>query len=133
MPTSPLTRRDLLVRGGRLAAGLAALAYLPSSQDAAAAPGDPRLQQLDRSLRGGLFRPGTVGYELGRQPYNERFAGTHPLAVARPRDAADVRQLLLWSTRTGVPLAASSGGSWYAGISAYRGGVVDISDLSGIY
>jgi len=131
-PNASLTRRDLLVRGGRLAAGVVALPYLPLSQDAAAAQSDPRLQQLDRSLRGGLFRPGTVGYELGRLPYNERFAGIRPLAVARPRDAADVRQLLLWSTRTGVPLAGRSGGHSYAGYSATRGVVVDLSFFRGI-
>jgi FAD/FMN-containing dehydrogenase len=127
-----LTRRDLLVRGGRLAAGAIALPYLPWSQNTDAAQADPRLQQLDRSLRGELFRPRTVGYELGRQPYNERFAGIRPLAVARPRDAADVRQLLLWSTRTGVPLAARSGGHSYAGYSATRGVVVDLSAFRGI-
>jgi FAD/FMN-containing dehydrogenase len=127
-----LTRRDLLVRGGRLAASGVALPYLPLSEDAAAAQTDPRLRQLERSLRGGLFRPGTVGYELGRQPYNERFAGIRPLAVARPRDAADVRQLLLWSSRTGVPLAARSGGHSYAGYSATRGVVIDLSAFRGI-
>jgi FAD/FMN-containing dehydrogenase len=131
-PDPSLTRRDLLVRGGRFAAGLAAMPYLPSSRDAAAAQGDPRLAQLDRSLRGGLFRPGTVGYELGRRPYNERFAGIRPLAVARPRDAADVRQLLLWSARTGVPLAARSGGHSYAGYCVTRGVVVDLSAFRGI-
>jgi FAD/FMN-containing dehydrogenase len=79
-----------------------------------------------------LLRPGSVGYELGGRPYNERFAGTRPLAVARPRDAADVRQLLLWSARTGVPLAARSGGHSYAGYSTTRGVVVDLSAFSGV-
>jgi FAD/FMN-containing dehydrogenase len=105
---------------------------MPSTQEARAAQSDPRLEQLDRYLRGGLFRPGTVGYELARQPYNERFAGIRPLAVARPRDAADVRQLLLWSTRTGVPLAARSGGHSYAGYSVTRGVVVDLAAFRGI-
>ena len=97
--------------------------------DASAA--DPRLSTLDRALRGPLFRPGSSGYALGR-PYNERFGGIHPLAVARPRDAADVRQLLLWSGRTGVPLAVRSGGHSYAGYSATRGVVVDLSTFNGI-
>ena len=132
MGTTALTRRDVVVRASRLAAGAVASLYLPSTQEARAAQSDPRLQQLDRSLRGGLFRPGTVGYELARQPYNERFAGIRPLAVARPRDAADVRQLLLWSTRTGVPLAARSGGHSYAGYSVTRGVVVDLAAFRGI-
>ena len=42
------------------------------------------------------------------------------------------RQLLLWSTRTGVPLAARSGGHSYAGYSVTRGVVVDLSAFRGI-
>ena len=52
--------------------------------------------------------------------------------MARPRDAADVRQLLLWARRTGVPLAIRSGGHSYAGYSVTRGVVVDLSGLRGI-
>lgn len=126
-PNPPLTRRDLLLRGGRFAVGAAVLPYLPLGVGAASAAIDPRLRQLDQSLRGPLFTPGTTGYELGRTPYNERFAGIRPLAVARPRDAADVRQILLWSARTGVPVAARSGGHSYAGYSTTRGVVVDLS------
>ena len=79
-----------------------------------------------------MLLPGTVGYELGRRPYNERFTAVKPLAVARPRDAADVRQLLLWSARTRVPLAARSGGHSYAGYSTTRGVVVDLTTFNGI-
>jgi FAD/FMN-containing dehydrogenase len=124
-----LTRRELLARGGAFAAAALALPYLPAHAEAQV---DPRLHELDRSLRGPLFLPGSQGYALGRAPYNARYGSTMPLAVARPRDAADVRALLRWSARTGVPLAARSGGHSYAGYSTTRGVVVALSSLGGV-
>lgn len=124
-----LTRREALIRGGGLAAALVAGPALLLEERAEAAA-DPRLRALDRALRGPLLLPGSAAYEAARQPYNARFAGVRPLAVARPLDAKDVRQIVLWSRQTGVRIAARSGGHSYGGYSTTRGVIVDLSKMS---
>ncbi len=94
---------------------------------------DPRLRALARAVAGPVLKPGSSGYEAARLPYNRRFDGVRPLAVVRPRNAADVRAVVRWAERTGVRIAARSGGHSYAGYSTTRGVVVDLSDLDGIH
>ena len=121
-------RRDLVVRGGRLAGAAAALALGLSSEAHAA----NALDQLDAALRGPLFRPGSAGYGLSRKPWNVRFDDVLPTAVAQPLDTADVRAIVRWAEAHGVRVAVRSGGHSYAGLSSGTGLLVDLTHLSSV-
>jgi len=94
----------------------------------AALAGDPRLRELEMRVRGSVLRP----RDSSRLVYNERFDGVRPLAVVLARDAADVRETVLWARRHGVRVSPRSGGHSYAGYSTTTGVVVDLSRLTGI-
>ena len=99
-------RRDLVVRGGRLAGAAAAFALGLSSEARAA----NALDALDAALRGPLYRPGHAGYAAARKPWNARFDDVLPRAVAQPLDTADVRAIVRWAVAHDVRLAIRSGG-----------------------
>ncbi len=119
-------RRELVVRGGRLAGAGAALA-LGLASDARAANA---LDELDRAMRGPLLRPGTAGYAQARKPWNARFDDVLPRAVAQPLDTADVQAIVRWAARHQVRLGIRSGGHSYAGFSSTTGLLVDLSRLT---
>jgi FAD/FMN-containing dehydrogenase len=127
-----LTRADLLRRGG-YAAGLIAtgpaLGGLLGRSETAA---DPRLRALARAVRGPVIRPESTFYDTVRLPQNARFASILPLAVVQPLDPHDVQEVVRWASRTGVPIAARSGGHSYAGYSTTRGVVVDLRRMAGV-
>ncbi len=118
-------RRELLGRGGRLAA---AAAVAPATLRRGPTP----LQALSRSLQGDLVLPGQAAYAQLRLPYNTRFDGIHPRAVALCETAADVEKTIAWARRHGVPFAARSGGHSYGGYSTTTGMVVDVSRMHGV-
>lgn len=126
-PSSALTRRALIARSTGLAA---ALVFAPAFRYARA--GDPRLRSLARTFRGEIAVPGQALYARIRAPYNADYAAVRPLAVVRPRDAADVSRVVRWSAQTGVPIVARSGGHSYVGGSTSHGVVVDLAHLSGM-
>ncbi|HEY7177991.1 MAG TPA: FAD-binding oxidoreductase [Gaiella sp.] len=121
-------RRDLVVRGGRLAGAAAALALGFASE----ARGANALDELDAALRGPLLRPGRPGYGVARRPWNARFDDVLPRAVAQPLDTADVQAIVRWAARHDVRLAVRSGGHSYAGLSSTTGLLVDLSRLSAV-
>ena len=121
-------RRELVVRGGRLAGAAAALS-LGLSLEARAANA---LDQLDAALRGPLLRPGQAGYAQARTPWNARFDDVLPRAVAQPLDTADVETIVRWAAAHGVRLAVRSGGHSYAGLSSGTGLLVDLRRLSSV-
>ena len=121
-------RRELVIRGGRLAGVGAALA-LGLASDARAAKA---LDELDRAIRGPLFRPGQAGYAAARKPWNARFDDVLPRAVAEPLDTADVRAIVRWANAHDVRLGVRSGGHSYAGLSSPTGLLVDLRSLSSV-
>ena len=121
-------RRELVVRGGRLAGAAAALSLGLSSEARAA----NALDQLDAALRGPLLRPGQAGYAQARTPWNARFDDVLPRAVAQPLDTADVETIVRWAAAHGVRLAVRSGGHSYAGLSSGTGLLVDLRRLSSV-
>jgi FAD/FMN-containing dehydrogenase len=121
-------RRELVVRGGRLAGAGAALALGFTSEARAA----NALDQLDAALRGPLLRPGRAGYAASRKPWNARFDDVLPLAVAQPLDTADVQAIVRWAVAHDVRLGVRSGGHSYAGLSSTTGLLVDLSRLSSV-
>jgi len=136
----PITRRQF---AWRAAAGGAALllggcagggsaSTRPARTAAAVAAGDP-LRALARELRGPLLLPSDAAYAQARLPFNSRYDGIHPRAVAQPLDTRDVQTLVRWSSKNRIRLAARSGGHSYAGYSTVANGVVvDLSRLRGI-
>ena len=102
-----------------MATGAGALAL--AGGGAAGAPARrPPLADLARATRGALLTRGGSGYAAAQAMVNARFSGIGPLAV-------------LWCARTGVRIAARSGGHSYAGYSTLADGlVVGLSDLDGI-
>jgi FAD/FMN-containing dehydrogenase len=127
-----VSRRAFLARGARLAVAAAALpAFVPfGSADAAI---DSRVRALARRTKGRVLARGTAGYDNARLLYNTRFDDIFPLAVLEAAGPEDVRQAVLWSQRTGVRLAARSGGHSYGGYSSANGGlIVDLGALAGV-
>jgi hypothetical protein len=93
---------------------------------------DPRLQTLAKTFRGQIIAPGNPLYATVRVPFNTDFAAVHPLAVARPVDAADVARVVRWAAHEGVHIVVRSGGHSYGGYSTTTGVVVDLAHLSEI-
>ena len=125
-----LDRRTLLARAGRLAAAGALVPWwrLPSLADAAPVP----LQRLARELDGDVVARGVAGYELARLPFNTRYDGRRPLAVAFCESADDVARCLRWARANGVHVAPRSGGHSYGGYSTTTGLLVDVSRIDRI-
>ncbi len=121
-------RRELVLRGGRLAGAGAAVALGLSSEAHAA----KALDDLDRAMRGRLIRPGQTGFAAARKPWNARFDDVVPRAVAQPLDTADVQAIVRWAGKHGVRLAVRSGGHSYAGLSSTTGLLVDLRRLSAV-
>lgn len=97
------------------------------------APGAPAPATLEEAIRGRVIRRGAAGFAAAAQVYNSRFDAVHPLALARPLDAGDVRGAIRWAAAHDVPLRARSGGHSYAGYSTLGDGVVlDLRELRSV-
>jgi FAD/FMN-containing dehydrogenase len=112
-----LTRRRLLQ-------GMAATVLLPPGAAEAAGLPKAQLSALRAAVRGPVIARGDKGYDAARVVFNRRWDGRRPPAVVRARDAADVRAVVAWADRFGVPLVARSGGHGYNGDSTSRTAVV---------
>jgi len=102
----------------------------PATTTTTAAP--PNLDDLARSLRGTLVRPGDASYPIASRIASPAFDGLRPAAVARVADAADVVACVDWARSTGSPITARGGGHSYAGYSSGSGLVVDLGGLASI-
>jgi hypothetical protein len=134
-----LDRRAFLARAG--VAGLAMATGCSSAHPTV--PASRLVQRLGRSapvpgklsdaIRGRVLERGSPGFAGAAHVYNERYDDVRPLAVARPRDAADVQAAVRWALAHEVSLRARSGGHSYAGYSTLSDGVVlDLRELRAI-
>src|SRR4051794_20816918 len=120
-----MTRRTLLVRG-------AAVLLAPAVEACALPP--RQIAALRGAVRGRVFVPGVSGYNAARVVFNRRWDGVRPPAVVQVRDSADVRAVVRWAERYGMPLVARSGGHGYNGDSTSATGVVvDLRHLDGVH
>jgi FAD/FMN-containing dehydrogenase len=127
---SGLSRRELVVRGGRWVAATVAAGGL---RVGSASGGGDRLGELARSLDGEVVHPGDAAYAAGRLLWNARFdTVSKPMAIAYPASVRDVQRALRWVAAQDVPFALRSGGHSYAGWSTTRGLVLDLSRLSAV-
>ena len=154
-----LDRREVLRRGGRLAAGAAMFGMAPSllaacsGNDQATPPGTTGAARasgtgttvaptssggvpwgdLAGQLRGVLVLPSDGGYDDARVLFNTRFDPLRPGAVARCADQADVQAAVRFARANGVRLVARSGGHSYAGYSSADAALqLDLRGLDGI-
>ena len=88
---------------------------------------------LQQAIRGHVFTRGQPGFAQAAHVFNPRFDHVLPDAVARPLDAADVRDAVSFCTEHDVGVRARSGGHSYAGYStASKGAVLDLRELNRI-
>ena len=95
----------------------------------AAGPRTAPYDELAAQLRGELVTPDHPDYEQARQVYNAMI-DRHPSAVARVRDAVDVRACVLFAREHGLEVAIRGGGHNAAGLGVWDGALV--IDLSGL-
>jgi len=79
-----------------------------------------------------LVRPGAPAYASLSLPFNRRYSGIHPAAVALCAGAADVRESIRWSREHGVPIAARAGGHSYGGYSTTSGLIIDVGRMRSV-
>lgn len=84
---------------------------------------------LAQGMAGELLRPDQVAYDPARVLYNARFDSVRPQAVARCASVDDVRAVIAFARRTGLPITPRGGGHSFAGYSTGRGIVMDLSPL----
>jgi hypothetical protein len=125
----PLSRRELLERGGRLALAVPLGFRLPWSN---AAPPTGIFAELARSLDGDVITRGESGYDRARVLFDTQFDGVTPRAVAFCESLRDVQRTVRWARRHKVRIAPRSGGHSYGGYSTTPGVIVDVSRLAAI-
>lgn len=87
-------------------------------------PSLPELKYLRDSLQGDLFTayPDRIMYATDASAYREI-----PLAVARPKNTADIRTLIIYAKKHHIPLIPRTAGTSLAGQVVGKGIVVDVS------
>ncbi len=123
----PISRRELLERGGRLALALPLAGPL-----AWAAPPTGIFAELARQLQGDVVTPGDAGYDRSRVLYNTRFDAVRPRAVVFCESLLDVERTVRWARKHKVRIVPRSGGHSYGGYSTTTGVIVDVSRINRI-
>jgi FAD/FMN-containing dehydrogenase len=131
MTMEHIDRRELLVRGGRVTAGVGIVSQagwigLASGRSA------PSLASLRAAVKGRVVGRCDRGYRVAREPFNARFDSVLPLAIVYCEDAADVAATIRWTREHGVVVVARNGGHSYGGYSTTRGVVADVSRLNAL-
>jgi len=126
-------RRELLVRGGRVAVGAGAVVALPGWITVGArSTVDARLVELDQLVQGTVVTPQDSAYDSARRLYSPRYDGVRPGAIVFCETTQDVWRTVRWSRRHSIRVVPRSGGHSYAGYSTCKGVVVDVTRMSGI-
>jgi FAD/FMN-containing dehydrogenase len=93
---------------------------------------DTQIHGLASRIAGEVLVPGAPGYESARKPAMARWHDIRPRAVVMCESASDVAETLAFARRSGVRVAARSGGHCFAGRSSTRGIVIDVSPMSSV-
>jgi len=127
-----VTRRELLVRGGKYALAAGALPFAGRVLDFAPASASGIFDELAYSLRGAVVVRGDAGYDQARVLYNTRFDTYKPQAIVFCESLADVQRTVRWARKHAVRIVPRSGGHSYGGYSSTSGVIVDVSRLNGV-
>jgi FAD binding domain/Berberine and berberine like len=90
------------------------------------------LSALDASIEGEVILPDSPQYESVTKPAWVQYESVRPQAVVRCRTPTDVAEAIALARRLGWELAARGGGHCFAGRSATRGLVIDLSAMSSV-
>jgi FAD/FMN-containing dehydrogenase len=107
-------------------------AATPTMRVATRSPGPADWSALARDLSGTLVRPGDAAYAVSRRLFDPRFDSLHPSGIAYCRNPHDVATCLAFVRKSGIPVAARSGGHSYAGWSSTSGLIIDVTRMSGV-
>lgn len=114
-----------------LAAAIApGLAACGSSRSAHTVAG--RLVALRGRIKGALLLPGENGFDTSTRPWNARFSGVTPIAVALVADAADVSACIEFARDNDLPFAVRNGAHSFGGYSCTTGLVISVSRLDSV-
>ncbi len=116
-------------------AGTAAAATFLAPSISGAKPPQPSAsawKNLADKVKGGVLKPGDRGFAALTRPQNLRYDDITPLAVARPRDAAETLAAIAWARESGIPMVLRSGGHSYAGCSVVAGLIVHTGLMRGV-
>lgn len=136
MPTYAGTqRRSLLLGLGSVAVAAPFSSRFPSTVQAATSPvaiaPDSAWCDLRRQVSGSVVMPGDSFYFDIARPNNLRF-DWQPTGIARCVTEQDVLACIAWVKKHSMEFAVRSGGHNYAGLSATRGLLIDMSLMSGV-
>ena len=87
---------------------------------------------LDGRIEGDLIYPESAEYESVRKPAWAQYEHVRPEAVVRCRTPTDIAESLAVVRRLGFEVAPRGGGHCFAGRSATRGLVLDLSAMSSV-
>jgi FAD/FMN-containing dehydrogenase len=127
-----MTRRELLVRSGRVAVIAGGLSLGQPLVELARAAAGGIYDELANGLRGEVVLPGASAYAQARLLFNTRFDAVKPRAVVFCESTADVQRTVRWARKHAVRIVPRSGGHSYGGYSTTSGVIVDVSRLSGV-
>jgi FAD/FMN-containing dehydrogenase len=92
----------------------------------------PEFAALDASIEGEVILPDSPQYESVTKPAWVQYENLRPKAVVRCRTPTDVAESLALARRLGWEVAPRGGGHCFAGRSATRGLVIDLSAMSSV-
>jgi FAD/FMN-containing dehydrogenase len=128
-----VTRRELLVRGGKYAALAAgAVPFAGGLAHLARAATSGIFDELAQLVRGPVVVRGDAAYDQARVLYDTRFDTYKPQAIVFCESLVDVQRTVRWARKHRVRIVPRSGGHSYGGYSSTSGVIVDVSRLNGV-
>lgn len=128
---APTSRRQFLFTSGKAAIGvgigLRGLTWFTGC--APETPTDPSgiWKELEASLTGELFQPGSFGYFEMAKPWALQYTTVLPSGIARCANEQDVQACVQWARKHSIDIVARSGGHSYAAYSMTSGLLVDVT------
>ena len=92
----------------------------------------PEFAALDASIEGEVIHPESPAYKSVRRPAWAQYENVRPEAAVRCRTPTDVAESLAVARRLDLEVAPRGGGHCFAGRSASRGLVIDLSAMSSV-
>ena len=128
-----VTRRELLVRGGKYAALAAARCRSPAGwHTSRGRRASGIFDELAHLVRGAVVVRGDAAYDQARVLCDTRFDTYKPQAIVFCESLADVQRTVRWARKHRVRIVPRSGGHSYGGYSSTSGVIVDVSRLNGV-